>query len=99
MNDPLLFIDSVMDKKDIESNQDFFDSRINKVKKKAKYRLDDIEAMLYYRINVRAEVYTKKERLEGIVIECSELGLTLKMDNTKRVIGISDIESINILKV
>lgn len=99
MNDPLLFIDSVSDKKEAESNQDYFDSRINKVKSKAKYRLDDIEAMLYYRINVRAEVYTKKERFEGIVTECNEEGITLKIDNHKRLISLIDIESINILKL
>lgn len=99
MNDPLLFIDSIIQKKEAESNQEFFDSRVNTIKSKAKYRLDDIAAMLYYRINVYAEVYTKKERLEGEVTNCNELGITLRLDKEKRLIPLVEIESINILKL
>ncbi|MDE7161773.1 MAG: hypothetical protein K2N65_03325, partial [Anaeroplasmataceae bacterium] len=69
INDPTLFIDSVSDKKEGNENQDFFDSRNVKRKKVAHHRLEDIEAMLYYRIHVLAEIYTKQGTFEGIVEE------------------------------
>ena len=99
INDPTLFIDSVSDKRDGNENQDFFDSRNVKRKKIAHHRLEDIEAMLYYRIHVLAEIYTKQGTYEGIVEEVNELGLKLQMENELKVIPIVEIEDINILKL
>ena len=98
-NDPTLFIDSVTDKVDGNENQEFFDSRNHKRKKVAYHRLEDIEAMLYYRIHVLVEVYTKNKTYEGIVEEVNELGLKLQMDDELIIIPIVEIESINILKL
>lgn len=99
INDPTLFIDSVSDKSDGNENQEFFDSRTVSRKKVAKHRLEDIEAMLYYRIHVLAEVYTKERVYEGIVQEASELGLKLQMEDKTMMIPIVEIEDINILKL
>lgn len=99
MNDPTLFIDSVSDKKEGSENQDFFDSRNVKRKKVAFHRLEDIEAMLYYRIYVLAEIYTKEATYEGIVEDVSDLGLKLRMENEIKLIPIVEIEDINILKL
>lgn len=99
VNDPTLFIDSVNDKKDGNENQDFFDSRNVKRKRVAHHRLEDIEAMLYYRIHVLAEIYTKIKTYEGIVEEVNELGLKLQTDSGIINIPIVEIEDINILKL
>lgn len=99
MNDPLLFIDSVTDKRECNSNQEEYDSRQNSRKKVAKHRIDDIEAMLYYRIHVLAEIYTKNAKFEGVVKSVDENGLMLQMDNRIEVIPIIDIQDINILKL
>ena len=99
MNDPLLFIDSVTDKRECNSNQVEYDSRQNSRKKIAKHRLEDIEAMLYYRIHVLAEIYTKHAKIEGVVKSVDENGLILQMDNRIESIPIIDIQDINILKL
>lgn len=99
MNDPTLFIDSVSDKKEGSENQDFFDSRTVSRKKVAKHRLEDIEAMLYYRIHVLAEIYTKNKTYEGIVQEVSDVGLKLQVENKVILIPMVEIEDINILKL
>lgn len=99
MNDPTLFIDSVSDKKEGSENQDFFDSRTVSRKKVAKHRLEDIEAMLYYRIHVLAEIYTKNKTYEGIVQEVSDVGLKLQVENKVILIPMIEIEDINILKL
>ncbi|MDE5868016.1 MAG: hypothetical protein K2H02_03635 [Anaeroplasmataceae bacterium] len=98
-NEPTLFIHSVDDKKEGSENQDFYDSRNASRKKVAHHRLEDIEAMLYYRIHVLAEVYTKRGTFEGIVEEVSDLGLKLQMENEIKMIPIVEIEDINILKL
>ncbi|HIT43685.1 TPA: hypothetical protein IAA91_02460 [Candidatus Avacholeplasma faecigallinarum] len=99
MNDPLLFIDSVKDKNEASSNQEYYDSRIKSRKMVAKHRIDDIKAMLYYRIHVLAEIYTKTVTYEGVVKEVTEAGLRLQMENQEIMIKLSDIEDINILKL
>ncbi|MBE6137173.1 MAG: hypothetical protein E7176_02120 [Erysipelotrichaceae bacterium] len=98
-NDPLLFIDTVSDKNEISSNQEIYDSRIKTRKRVAKHRLEDIEAMLYYRIHVLAEVYTKTTHYEGIVKSVGADGLKLAIENKEILIPIIDIEDINILKL
>lgn len=99
MNKPILFIDSVNEQKDGNENQEVYDSRNNKKKKHAKYRLEDIEAMLYYRIHVLSEVYTKSRTYEGIVEEVSDKGIVLLLEDKKINIPIIEIEDINILKL
>ena len=99
MNDPLLFIDSVKDKNEASSNQEYYDSRIKSRKMVAKHRIDDIKAMLYYRIHVLAEIYTKTVTYEGVVKEVTEAGLRLQMEKQEIMIKLSDIEDINILKL
>ncbi len=98
MSGPLLFIDSISDDAS-PSNQEIFDSRVKSRKTKAKYRVEDIEAMLYYRIHILAEIETKNSRYEGIVLECSEKGIRLQMENKEILIPIYEIEDINILKL
>jgi hypothetical protein len=98
-NDPLLFIDSVSDKKDANPNQESYDSRIGTKRNLYKHRLDDINAMLYYRINVLAEVTTRTGIVEGVVIDVKDEGLTLKKDGNEIVIPINSIKDINILKL
>ena len=98
-NEPTLFIESVSDKKDGKENQDFFDSRKTSRKKIAYHRLEDIKAMLYYRIHILVEIYTKSNKYEGIVEDVSELGLKLLMDDEIKLIPIVEIEDINILKL
>lgn len=99
MNDPLLFIDTVSDKNEINSNQEVYDSRVKTRKKVAKHRLEDIEAMLYYRIHVLAEIYTKTTHYEGVVKSVSDEGLRLQIENKEMLIPIIEIEDINILKL
>lgn len=98
-NDPLLFIDSVKDEAKATSNQEFFDSRSTSRKKVARHRLEDIEAMLYYRIHVLAEIHTKDRIIEGIVTKVSEDGLVLQTEDKEIKIPIVDIVDINILKL
>ena len=99
MNNPLLFIQSVSDDNNINSNQEYYDSRIKSRKSVAKHRLEDIEAMLYYRINVLAEIKTKDNIIEGIVLECNEKGLRIQDDDKEVLVPINIIENINILKL
>lgn len=99
MNDPLLFIDSVKDDNKASSNQEYFDSRIKSRKHVAHHRLEDIEAMLYYRIHVLAEIKTKSKTYEGVVKKVSNDGLALQLEDKELLIPIIDIEDINILKL
>ena len=99
MNDPLLFIDTVSDKNEKNSNKEVFDYRIKTRKTVAKHRIEDIEAMLYYRIHVLAEIYTKTAHYEGVVKNVSDEGLRLQIENEELLIPISEIENINILKL
>ena len=82
----------------IEEIKKYLNDELQRIDNNRK-QLEEIEKMLNYRNNVRAEVYTKKERFEGIVTECNEEGITLKIDNHKILISLIDIESINILKL
>lgn len=99
MNDPLLFIDSVTKHNTVSSNQETFDSRIKTRKHVAKHRIEDIEAMLYYRIHVLAEIYTKTATYEGVVLSVDKTGLRLQKENKIIEILLDDIENINILKL
>lgn len=98
-NDPLLFIDTVNEKKSATSNQTIFDSRLSTKRPIYKHRLDDIRAMLYYRINVLVEVTTRGEVVEGVVQEVKDEGLVLNNDGKEIIVPISSIKDINILKL
>lgn len=99
-NDPTLFVNSVTDKKDSNENQCVFDSRNKPVRKKvARYRLEDINAMLLYKINILCEIRTKQRVLEGVVSYVDDKYLQLIIDNKKINIDIDEIEDINILKL
>lgn len=98
-NDPLLYIDSVKDNIDYNSsNQIVFDSRYNTKKSIARHRLEDIKAMLYFKINILVEIKTKNSYYEGIVLSYNDEGLKLKTLNKELIIPIYDIENVNILK-
>lgn len=62
-------------------------------------RLDDIRAMIYYKINILCEIKTKNTLLEGVVKQVDENGLNIMVNNNLITIPICEIEDINILKV
>lgn len=97
-NEPLLYIQTVNDKKQNNSNQEYFDSRIPNKKKQCKYRLEDIKAMLFYRINVLAEVITKGNIYEGLVVDLFSDGLIMLIEDKNITIPLIDVVEINILK-
>lgn len=97
-NEPLLFIQTVDDKKVNTSNQEYFDSRQNTKKKHCKYRLEDIKAMLFYRINILAEITTKTSVYEGIVTDVFSDGIIIQINNNNITIPLIDVVEINILK-
>lgn len=98
VNDPLMFIDSFKTNQEEKGNQKIFDSRLQK-KSLKKYRLEDINAMLMYRINVLCEITLRDKKVEGIVCDLDEDNMTIKIDKTKFQIPIYDIIDINILKL
>jgi hypothetical protein len=97
-NEPLLFIQTVDDKKANTSNQEYFDSRRSTKKKHCKYRLEDIKAMLFYRINILAEITTKTQVFEGIVTDVFSDGLIIQIGKENITIPLIDVVEINILK-
>ena len=83
---PLMFIDSIQE--------------INEAKKETQKnvslnRIDDIKAMLYYKM----EVKTKNTLIEGVVKSVDENGLTIEADNKLEVIKLDEIVHINILRL
>ena len=97
-NDQLLFIQTVEDKKANTSNQEYFDSRVSTKKKHCKYRLEDIKAMLFYRINILAEITTKNDVFEGVVVDVFSDGIIMQINNKNVTIPLIDVIEINILK-
>ncbi len=98
-NDPLMFIDSFKLNNENMSNQEIFDSRYQKRSLK-KYRLEDIKAMMLYRINVLCEIITKKGKIEGFVKELNEENIKVNAeDNKTYLVSLDDILDINILKL
>lgn len=88
---PLMFIDSISKMKET-------DNSINK-RSVSLNRLDDIKAMLYYKMNILVEVKTKNTLTEGVVKSVDNDGL--KIDSKGNIINIrlDEIENINILKL
>ncbi len=98
-NDPLMFIDSFKLNNENVSNQEVFDSRYQKRSLK-KYRLEDIKAMMLYRINVLCEIITKNGKIEGVVKELNEENIKVTDDDNKTyLVSLDDIIDINILKL
>ncbi len=98
-NDPLMFIDSFKINNENISNQEVFDSRYQKRSLK-KYRLEDIRAMLLYRINVLCEIITKSGKIEGVVKELNEENIkVVNEENKTYLVMLDDILDINILKL
>ncbi len=98
-NDPLMFIDSFKLNNENMSNQEIFDSRYQKRSLK-KYRLEDIKAMMLYRINVLCEIITKNGKIEGFVKELNEENIKVNAeDNKTYLVSLDDILDINILKL
>ena len=100
MNDPILFINSVSDKKEGTSNQDYYDSRENDINKKklVKHRIDDIKAMSFFNISIYVKVKTKVDNYEGIFNNVDEEYLYLINKNAINKICIDDIEDIVVRK-
>lgn len=87
---PLMFIDSIQE--------------INEAKKETQKnvflnRIDDIKAMLYYKMDILIEVKTKNTLIEGVVKSVDENGLTIEADNKLEVIKLDEIVHINILRL
>lgn len=98
-NDPVLFVSSVSDTKIGQENQSIYDSRRTVRKKVARHRLEDINAMLLYKINILCEVRTDRYLYEGVVKDVNEDNLKLIVENKEVVLPINEIEDINILKI
>lgn len=88
---PLLFIDSVQEINETEKNIKKSNVSLN--------RIDDIKAMLYYKMNILIEVKTKNTLVEGVVKSVDENGLVIEQDGKQSVIRLDDIAHINILRL
>lgn len=85
---PLMFINSIQE--------------LNESKKEAKRnvslnRIDDIKAMLYYKMDILIEVKTKNTLIEGVVKSVDESGLSIDSNGNIIIIKLEDIVHINIL--
>lgn len=88
---PLMFIDSIQEMK--ETNKTFLRKNVSL------NRLDDIKAMLYYKMNILVEVKTKNTLTEGVVKSVDEDGLKIDFKGNIINIRLDEIENINILKL
>ena len=99
MNDPVLFINSVNDKKEGKENQDYFDSRVNSNKKKLlEHRLEDIKAMSFFKMNIYVIVITKDNMYEGVLNSIDDEIIYLNSKENVKKILIKDIEEIFVKK-
>lgn len=100
-NDPLLFIDSVFEKKEGKENQEVYDSRqiINKKKKLITYRIEDIRAMMFFKINIYLFIQTKEGLFEGYIENINDEEIYLKDKDTIKRIEINTIEDIIVKKM
>ncbi len=98
-NNPLLYIDSINTIKEGKENLETYDSRKVSKKKIAKHRLDDIRAMLLYKINILCIVKTSQVYIEGVVYSIDENYLNIISNSKNVLIALEDIEDINILKI
>jgi hypothetical protein len=87
---PLMFIDSVSEINDAKPE----------VKKNVSLnRLDDIKAMLYYKMDILIELKTKNTLIEGVVKSVDENGLTIDANGQRQLVKLNEIIHINILKL
>ena len=87
---PLMFIDSI---------QEINDTKKETQRNVSLNRIDDIKAMLYYKMDILIEVKTKNTLIEGVVKSVDEKGLTIEADNKLEVIKLDEIVHINILRL
>ncbi len=86
---PLMFIETISCINESE----------NVVKKKYLNRMDDIKAMLYYKMDILCEIKTATTLYEGIVSSLDEKNLKLLIDDNTVLIPIGEITNINILRL
>ena len=87
---PLMFIDSVSEINDAKPE----------VKKNVSLnRLDDIKAMLYYKMDILIELKTKNTLIEGVVKSVDENGLTIDANGQRQLVKLDEIIHINIFKL
>lgn len=86
---PLMYIETVSD----------INESKNIVKKKYLNRVDDIKAMLYYKIDILCEIKTKDTLYEGIVKKLTDDELFLEIDSSMVNINLDAITDINILRL
>lgn len=87
---PLMFIDSV---------SEINDSKPEVKKNVSLNRLDDIKAMLYYKMDILIELKTKNTLIEGVVKSVDENGLTIDANGQRQLVKLDEIIHINILKL
>lgn len=100
MNDPLLFIDSVSDKRLGNENQEIFDSRINNSKKRLIYhRIEDIKAMSFFKMNIYIVIKTIDGNFEGILENIDDEVIYIRSNNISKRVLINKIDDIIIKKI
>lgn len=100
MNDPLLFIDSVSDKRLGNENQETFDSRINNSKKKLIYhRIEDIKAMSFFKMNMYIVIKTTDGNFEGVLENIDDEAIYIRSNNIPKRVFINVIDDIIIKKL
>ena len=99
-NDPLLFIDSVFDKKEGKENQEVFDSRqnINKKKNLILHRIEDIRAMMFFKLKIYLFIKTKQGLYEGYIENIDDKEIYLKDKESLKIVPIYEIEDIIVKK-
>lgn len=99
-NDPILFIDSISIKNEGNENQIEFDSRTQKNKKNLIiHRIEDIKAMLFFKMNIAVNIKTKSDDFAGIVDNIDDEAVFLKEGNGIKKVLINNIEQISIKKI
>ena len=97
-NDPLLFVDSIQVLNNGEENQHLYDSR-SVVKNMALHRIDDINAMLQYDLNIRIKIKTFDNKIyDGIPKRVYEHYIEILNDDKNYLINLNDICDIRIRK-
>lgn len=95
-NDPLMFVDSINVIKSGDENQNTFDSR--KIQKDVlHHRIDDINAMLMYDMNIICRIILKDMRcFEGKPIRVNEKYFELLIDGNSMLFELNNIIDIGI---
>ncbi|MGM9971010.1 MAG: hypothetical protein ACI35W_01200 [Anaeroplasmataceae bacterium] len=97
-NDPLMFVDSINIINDGNENQNTFDSRTS-VKDLIHHRIDDINAMLMYNLNIICVIrLVNNEIYEGKPIRVNEKYLELSINNKTILFELNSIIDIGLRK-